>query len=52
MEISQLKIRENPIVLKLDTPEYHAIFTEELNTLVNLFKKYNFEIRLAGGPVR
>uniref|UniRef100_A0A336M097 CSON009557 protein n=1 Tax=Culicoides sonorensis TaxID=179676 RepID=A0A336M097_CULSO len=52
MEIKDLKIRENPIVMKLDSPQYHAIFTDELHTLLDLFKKYDFEIRLAGGPVR
>lgn len=52
MEIKDLKIREDPVVLKLETPQYHAIFTEELHTLIDLFQKYDFEIRLAGGPVR
>lgn len=52
MEISKLKVREDPIVLKIDTPEFKSIFTEELNYLIKLFKEYNYEIRLAGGPVR
>ncbi|XP_063704001.1 CCA tRNA nucleotidyltransferase 1, mitochondrial [Culicoides brevitarsis] len=52
MEIAGLKIRENPVVMKLDTPQYRAIFTEELEVLIGLFKKYDFELRLAGGPVR
>lgn len=46
------KCRENPIVTKLDTPEFKAIFTPELDELVNLFNKYNYEIRIAGGAVR
>lgn len=52
MEISKLKVRENPIVMKLDSTEFKSLFTEELNFLIELFKEYNYEIRLAGGPVR
>lgn len=46
------KMRDNPAVKKIDTPEFRSIFTEELNTLVDLFKKYNYELRIAGGAVR
>ncbi|XP_061396976.1 CCA tRNA nucleotidyltransferase 1, mitochondrial [Musca vetustissima] len=46
------KMRENPIVKKIDTPEFRSIFTEELKTLVELFKKHNYELRIAGGAVR
>ncbi|XP_073827719.1 CCA tRNA nucleotidyltransferase 1, mitochondrial [Musca autumnalis] len=46
------KMRENPIVKKIDTPEFRSIFTEELETLVDLFKKHNYELRIAGGAVR
>jgi tRNA nucleotidyltransferase (CCA-adding enzyme) len=42
--------------MKPDSEEFkslfESIFTPELNQLVDLFKKYNHEIRLAGGPVR
>ena len=42
--------------MKPDTEEFKqlfgSIFTSELNKLIDLFKKYNHEIRLAGGPVR
>lgn len=50
--MDHLKYRENPIVKKLDTPEFKSIFTPELETLVELFQKYNYEIRIAGGAVR
>ncbi|XP_055375287.1 CCA tRNA nucleotidyltransferase 1, mitochondrial [Condylostylus longicornis] len=48
----ELKIRENPIVTKLDTPAFKSIFTEESRTLLKIFEKYGHEIRIAGGAVR
>lgn len=47
-----LKSREDPVVLKLDSPEFHSIFTQEVCELKKLFDKYQFEIRIAGGAVR
>lgn len=47
-----LKVRSDPIVLKLDTPEFKSIFNEELVDLSDLFKKHNYELRVAGGAVR
>lgn len=47
-----LKVRSEPIVLKLDTPEFKSIFNEELVDLSDLFKKHNYELRVAGGAVR
>jgi tRNA nucleotidyltransferase (CCA-adding enzyme) len=47
-----LKYREDPIVAKLDNELFKSIFTTELNDLLAIFKKYNFEIRIAGGAVR
>ena len=44
--------RDNPIIMKLDSPEFHSIFTQELGTLSEMFKKYNYELRIAGGAVR
>ncbi|XP_058454185.1 CCA tRNA nucleotidyltransferase 1, mitochondrial [Malaya genurostris] len=44
--------RPNPIVMKIDSPEFHSIFTRELRDLIALFKRYNHEIRIAGGAVR
>ncbi|KAJ8723866.1 hypothetical protein PYW07_007846 [Mythimna separata] len=47
-----LKCRENPVVLKLESAEFKSIFTPEVTDLKNLFDKYNYEIRVAGGAVR
>ncbi|XP_013184983.2 CCA tRNA nucleotidyltransferase 1, mitochondrial isoform X2 [Amyelois transitella] len=47
-----LKSRENPIVTKLDTPEFRSIFTPEVLKLKQLFDQYQHEIRIAGGAVR
>ncbi|GBP24287.1 CCA tRNA nucleotidyltransferase 1, mitochondrial [Eumeta japonica] len=47
-----LKSRENPIVLVLDTPEFKSIFTDEVIELKKMFDKYNYELRIAGGAVR
>ncbi|XP_051153978.1 CCA tRNA nucleotidyltransferase 1, mitochondrial isoform X2 [Leptopilina boulardi] len=44
--------RSDPVIMKLDTPEFHSILTPEVNALADLFKKYNHEIRVAGGAVR
>ncbi|XP_046750948.1 CCA tRNA nucleotidyltransferase 1, mitochondrial [Diprion similis] len=44
--------RDDPVIMKLDTPEFQTIFTPELKTLAGLFEKYNYEIRIAGGAVR
>ncbi|XP_072388602.1 CCA tRNA nucleotidyltransferase 1, mitochondrial [Diabrotica undecimpunctata] len=44
--------RENPVIMKLDSQEFHSIFNDELRTLVSLFKEYGYEIRIAGGAVR
>lgn len=47
-----LKCRENPVVLKLDSPMFKNMFTQEVNNLKELFDKYQYEIRIAGGAVR
>ncbi|KAG5890206.1 hypothetical protein JTB14_028748 [Gonioctena quinquepunctata] len=44
--------RENPVIMKLDTPEFKSIFNDELQSLVSIFKEYGYEIRIAGGAVR
>lgn len=44
--------RQDPMIMKLDTPEFKSIFTEELTSLVSLFKEYGHELRIAGGAVR
>jgi len=38
--------------MKLDTPEFHNLFTPELSLLTELFKKNDYELRIAGGAVR
>lgn len=47
-----IKFRENPLILKLDNKELRSIFTEEVCKLKEVFDKYGYVIRLAGGPVR
>lgn len=47
-----VKVREDPVVAKLDSPEFKSIFTKELQRLVDTFDKYNYEVRIAGGAVR
>ncbi|EFN80080.1 CCA tRNA nucleotidyltransferase 1, mitochondrial isoform X2 [Harpegnathos saltator] len=44
--------RADPVIAKLDSPEFFSLFTSELNILVNLFQKYDYELRIAGGAVR
>lgn len=48
----ELKCRENPVVLRLDSAEFQSIFTPEVLALKNIFDKYKYEIRIAGGAVR
>lgn len=48
----QLLARSDPVIMKLDCPEFRSVFTPELETLANLFQKYNYELRIAGGAVR
>ncbi|XP_019618210.1 PREDICTED: CCA tRNA nucleotidyltransferase 1, mitochondrial-like isoform X1 [Branchiostoma belcheri] len=38
--------------MKLDKPEFKNLFTPELNRLSELFAKYEYELRIAGGAVR
>lgn len=44
--------RPDPVIKKLDNPLFHSLFTPELNILTELFKKRNYELRIAGGAVR
>lgn len=44
--------RADPVVVKLDSLEFRSIFTAELQILANLFKKHDYELRIAGGAVR
>lgn len=38
--------------MKLDSPQFHSLFTPELEKLIDLFNKYGHELRIAGGAVR
>lgn len=38
--------------MKINTPEFHTLFTPELKQLKSLFDKYDYELRIAGGAVR
>ena len=38
--------------MKLDTPNFKALFTPELSVLTDLFSKHGYELRIAGGAVR
>ncbi|XP_001863506.2 CCA tRNA nucleotidyltransferase 1, mitochondrial [Culex quinquefasciatus] len=44
--------RLDPVVMKIDSPEFRSIFTKELEDLIELFRRYDHEIRVAGGAVR
>lgn len=37
---------------KLETPEFRSIWNEELVFLFDLFERYGYQIRIAGGAVR
>lgn len=37
---------------KFDSPEFRSILTNELKIIFDLFKKNNYEIKIAGGAVR
>lgn len=49
---SDLKHRADPIVCKLESTEFKSIFNESLDDLIAIFKKNNYELRIAGGAVR
>jgi hypothetical protein len=41
-----------PVTMKLESDELKSIYTTELNTLAEIFKRNGFELRIAGGAVR
>lgn len=48
-----LKIRDDPVVTKLDSPEFKStVLTKNVVAFVDMFRKYGHEIRIAGGAVR
>ncbi|KAJ7316993.1 hypothetical protein JRQ81_003155 [Phrynocephalus forsythii] len=38
--------------MKIDSPEFQSLFTPGLKSIVELFDKANYELRIAGGAVR
>lgn len=44
--------RSDPVIKTLDTPEFKSLFTPELNVLADIFKRNDYELRIAGGAVR
>nr|XP_054766191.1 LOW QUALITY PROTEIN: CCA tRNA nucleotidyltransferase 1, mitochondrial-like [Lytechinus pictus] len=38
--------------MKIDSPEFRGLFTPELKHLAELFERYHYELRIAGGAVR
>ncbi|CAG5121142.1 unnamed protein product [Candidula unifasciata] len=49
---SEILLRPTLITMKLESPEFRSIFTPELQLLIDLFRKYDYELRIAGGAVR
>lgn len=41
-----------PFTMKIDTPEFRGIFSPGLQTLLDIFERHKYEIRVAGGAVR
>ena len=39
-------------ITKFSSPEYQSLFTPEFQTLINIFSKNGYELRIAGGAVR
>nr|XP_002738398.1 PREDICTED: CCA tRNA nucleotidyltransferase 1, mitochondrial-like [Saccoglossus kowalevskii] len=37
---------------KFDNHQFRALFTPQMNKLADIFKRYNYELRIAGGAVR
>lgn len=48
----EIPVRPNPIVTRLDSHEFKAIFNDGLRALIDIFKRNDFELRIAGGAVR
>ncbi|XP_076312805.1 CCA tRNA nucleotidyltransferase 1, mitochondrial [Tachypleus tridentatus] len=41
-----------PFTMKIDLPQFRAIFTPEVKELVDIFRRHGYELRIAGGAVR
>lgn len=47
-----LKPKSKPVIMKLERSQYGFIFSAQLTSVLQVFDKYNHEIRLCGGAVR
>ncbi|KAK3094044.1 hypothetical protein FSP39_023423 [Pinctada imbricata] len=48
-----VKIRKPKLItMKIESPKFQQLFTPELQKLVDIFKRHNQELRIAGGAVR
>jgi len=52
VKMNEIRSRADPVIMKLDSSEFRLIFTPELQIIIDLFKKYSYELRIAGGAVR
>jgi len=50
--MSEIYSKADLVIMKLDIPEFRLIFTSELQIIIDLFKKYNYELRIIDGAVR
>lgn len=41
-----------PVAMKLNSPEFHSLFTPGLEAVKRIFDKNSFELCIAGGAVR
>lgn len=51
-EYSLNNIKKTPFTMKIDSPEFRGIFSPGLQTLLDIFERHRYEIRIAGGAVR
>ena len=47
-----IQYRQNPVIEQLSVEKCRSLFSKELHKLVELFRRNDFEIRIAGGAVR
>ncbi|KAG7201080.1 hypothetical protein KM043_017623 [Ampulex compressa] len=51
-EVEAMASRSEPVVTRLNSPQFQSLFTPELNILADLFRKNGYELRIVGGAVR
>lgn len=52
IKMTEIPSRVDPVIMKLDTPAFRSVFTPELQIIADLFKKYDYKLKIAGGAVR